>query len=88
MVVTGDDLDSGIKAQRLIVETDEAFLIPGRPNTKAPSINGLPCEGFDGFCIKGVQGLSLFEHHQIGDVHHSIHGVDSGTVEPLLDPLR
>ena len=35
-----------------------------------------------------MQGLSLFQHHQIGDVDNGVDGINSGTVEPLLNPLR
>jgi hypothetical protein len=86
--MASNDLDSGIKAERLIVETDEGFLILCWPNSETGSIHRLTGKGFQGFRIEGVQWLSLFEHHQIGDVHNGIHGINSGTVEPLLNPRR
>ena len=35
-----------------------------------------------------MQGLTLLQHHHIGDVHHSVYTVDASPFQTLLNPGR
>ena len=37
-------------------------------------------------CIKGMQGLSLLQHHQVGDVHDVVDRPETSTLESALEP--
>ena len=87
-VMTGDDLNAAVEASLLIIQTNKGFPVASGTDGKTLGIHRLPGQLFQRIGIKGVEGLPLLQHHQIGDVHHRIHAVHTTALKPLLQPGR
>ena len=88
MVVASDELSPGIQRQFPIVQTGESFAIAGLAQTETAGLHRFAGDSLQCIGIEGMQGLTLLQHHHIGDVHHGIDAVDPGAAEPTLHPGR
>ena len=86
--MTGHHLGTGIEAQLPVIQADEGFTLAGLSQAETGCIHRLAGELFEGIGIKGMQGLSLLQHHHVGDVHNGIHTIDPGPFQTLLHPSR
>ena len=58
----------------------------GLPQTKGWGLRlTLGCFG-QLICIKGMEGLAVLQHHQIGDVDHVVNGSNPSSLQALLQP--
>ena len=85
-VMAGDDLHTAVEASLLIIQTNKGFPVASGTDGKTLGIHRLTGKLFQRIGIKGVEGLTLLQHHQICDVHHRIHAFHTTALKPLLQP--
>ena len=84
--MAGDDLNTAVEGALLIIQTHENFPIASGTDGKTLGVYRLPGQSFQRIGIKGVEGLPLLQHHQVGDVNHRIDAVHATTLKALLQP--
>ena len=78
----------GVLAQAVLraVQGGEGFCGASSPQVNRSGIQLVLTQSGETVGVKGVQGLALFEHHQIGDVNHVVDRPEPRALEPALKP--
>ena len=78
----------GVLAQAVLraVQGGEGFCRACSPQVNRSGIQLVFTQSGETVGVKGVQGLALFEHHQIGDVDHVVDRPETRALEAALEP--
>lgn len=88
LVGIGDHEGFFIQVQLAAIERLESFALLSLAQAESLQAQARPAQVRQSVAVIGVEGLTRFEHHQVGDVHHVVDRAQTCPFQPLLQPPR
>ena len=85
-VAAGHHLCPGIQGDLTTIKALESFPFSGLSQAKVCGLHGASTQLIQHVCVKCMQRLPLFQHHQVGEIHQHVHAVHPRPLKPLTQP--